>query len=199
MPLWEGDPPSSLTQQDEEDYWETESLEERRRKLRGLSFMVLISLQILNLRIFKFSNHSSEVIITKRMASPSIGKTTYDQFWGLQIEKMHHYFPVLSENMALLSSRQWVDAAPAAEWPVSASACGSLSGLSLDCHQPPACCSDSAYLLLQPFRSSCWLCLWTAWPTPWLTDGVPLPSSSSSFSDSAWLWMQSLYPWGYAK
>lgn len=77
--------------------------------------MVLIGLQILNSRIFKFSNHSSEVIIAKRTASPSTGEKMYDQFLRLQIEKMHHYFPVLSENMALLSSRQWVDFEPAAD------------------------------------------------------------------------------------
>lgn len=44
----------------------------------------------------------------------------------------------------------------------------------------------SGHLLPQPFQSNCGICLWTPWPVPWLTDGIPLPSPKSKFSDLAW-------------
>ena len=44
----------------------------------------------------------------------------------------------------------------------------------------------SGHLLPQPFQSNHGLCLWTPWPVPWLTDGIPLPPFNSNFFDLGW-------------
>lgn len=82
-------------------------------------------------------------------------------------------------------------------WPARRRANGSLSCLGLDvCLSEIPCCSDSGYLLPQPFKSNCWLSVGTLWPILWLTDDIPLPSSNSSFltlPNLAWLWKHTLY------